>query len=382
MQRPAVAALLFAFVASPLASFALPSLSAADPPRVSFDVTELVECHEVTPPEFAAVHPDERLVDAVIRVSSIFGGGNPDDLVEFQYQLESVEQTALIVDYDPKTELASDIAGNITIERKEEGTKGIGLSLSGSHEALAKINGSADFTKKTLESVRYEQLPKLQPVSSSGTLQRGYGVYFKLKATDRTWLEGEKLFRLTLRVPVSWRADYLRITGQAIGVKRGLVRQLDERVVCGRVDSLVTMHLVGDVEARRAADWMIDRRRQLVSAASQQHSDIDRRRYPTVFHKVGAAFDVVDPAIASDWLPRLLNTPAGQFHSALPNRLPVDVRVAALDYLEAKNDLHQLALARHVVAKPVAPAESAEDKFTSAASVSANAETASVAVSQ
>ncbi|HPM83158.1 MAG TPA: hypothetical protein PLF81_20795, partial [Candidatus Anammoximicrobium sp.] len=91
--------------------------------EVSFDVMPTVGCRDVTTAEFAEANPDERLIEAHVEVSSLIRQGNEGDLLQYFYRFDSPRRTMRIVDYTPKTTLASDVAGNVTIEKKKETTK-------------------------------------------------------------------------------------------------------------------------------------------------------------------------------------------------------------------------------------------------------------------
>ena len=105
--------------------------SFAGPPAVQFDVRSVVECRDVTTAEFAATNPDERLVEARFQVSTLIQHGNADDLIQYLYRIESRQGTAQVVDYQPKTTLATDIIGNLGIENKREDAKSLGVTVSG-----------------------------------------------------------------------------------------------------------------------------------------------------------------------------------------------------------------------------------------------------------
>jgi hypothetical protein len=289
------------------------------------------------------MHPGHRLVEAIIPVSSLIRNGQAPDLREFFYSLHSPHHTLRVVDFDPKTTMTSDVEGPISIEKREEKIRGFGLTLSGQYEQMAKASGSSDLSNKSSEARKFEMLPEKQLLLASGTLARGHGVYFKFKPARNSSLEGEKRLRVVFQVPLEWRADYLRVDCEALGTKRGLVRPFDEPVVRGKQSFLVAVYLAGDETAHHAARQFASAQRSLKQTTASNQSAIARRNYPTLFHRVGAAFDLVEPQIGPDWLSDILLGHPDSAHGTLPHRLPVDVRVAALNYADAKRHLMQMA---------------------------------------
>ncbi len=80
--------------------------------------------------------------------------------------------------------------------------------------------------------------------------------------------------------------------------------------------------------------------RRLADTNSQA---IQHRSLPTVFHKVGAALDMVQPKIPANYLQDILFNLNVQYFNAATAKLPVDVRVAALDYWDERSKLMSMA---------------------------------------
>ena len=315
----------------------------AAPPRVTFDVAPVVACQDVTTEEFLASNPDEKLIEAAIQVSSLIRSGNEGDLLQYFYRLDSSRQSIRIVDYSPKTTLASDVAGNVSIEKKKEQTKGIGLTLSGPRDLPVNIAGSGDIGAKSTDAVRYELVPPMTAVAASGTLDRGCGVYFKLKPSRSTSLEGAKEFVVVLRVPIDWRGDFLYLSCTARGVKRGVIPSLREDVVCGRRTFIVALHTEGDAAAKAAAERMVRAEWVLLRTISANRQAIQRRTYPTLAHKVGVLLDVIEPKLPDDWARYVIfGGPEDQIEQ-ITQRLPSDVRQAVSQYTVARHKFSSLS---------------------------------------
>ena len=193
----------------------------------------LVACRDVTTEEFAAANPDECLLQAKLEISSLVTRGDGENPLEHFYQITFPHRRLQVADYQPRTVAGSDYAGNIGVERHEESTRSAGLAASGGWEYFANVTGSGEVGSKRGTNVRFELVPPQEVVAASGTMQRGCGVYFKLKRMRQSLLEGSKEFVITFRAPRSWRGDYLHVHCRATGIQRSVVRQFEEEVSCG-----------------------------------------------------------------------------------------------------------------------------------------------------
>ena len=92
----------------------------------------------------------------------------------------------------------------------------------------------------------------------------------------------------------------------------------------------------GDAEAAEHARLTALQEQSLRSLAVKKHKQIEERTFPTLFHKVAAAIDVVEPRIPENYLSLILFGAEEEFFNDRTNRLPVDIRVAALDYWDQR----------------------------------------------
>ena len=253
------------------------NLTPAASPQVAFDVASLVECRDVTTPEFAKLHRNERLIEARLQISALVSGGSTDKLTELFYRIDSPERSMQVVDYLPRTTLASDYAGNVGIEEKVEQSTALGLNAAGAYGPLTASNATLSASDKNANCRRYELLPPLETVAASGTLERGNGVYFKLRPTARNSVEGAKEIIVILRTPSTWRADYVTVRCQALGQPSHVPFSSRETQICGQGSFVVALYLASDEDARVAAPRVHPRR---VGAASSRGSRAGRSRAP------------------------------------------------------------------------------------------------------
>jgi hypothetical protein len=265
----------------------LPAISAADTPRVHFDMPFTVACRDVTPLEIAAANPGQKLVEARFEISTLFLAGQERDLDQLFIRIDSPGRTVTVVDYLPKTLHESRHATPIGITKTREKNASIGINVSGKYEVLSTLTANAGLGQKTTSSVKYELLPPLETVAASGTLLRGSGVFFRLKGSERRLLEGATQFALVLRVPRDWRLDQMRVHCEATATERGLVSSLDKQVRAGQREFLVALHLDGDESARLMAE-------QLARQPSSPPKPADSRTSKRPSHQ------------STSWLPKLL----------------------------------------------------------------------------
>ncbi|MBI1904149.1 MAG: hypothetical protein HYS13_23895 [Planctomycetia bacterium] len=321
---------------------------AHEPLRVEFDVAPVVACRDVTTPEFAAANPGEKLVEGAINISSLLHEGSEDDLVQFLYRIEALQDPAdgrepalRIVDHLPRTELATPLAGPISVDRRDESTRsaGAGIGLAVPSETILKTDASVHASRKTDVTVRYELLPPKELLAASGTLRRERGVYFKLRPSRQTSLEGARQFVVVLRVPAGWRGDCVRVHCEAAGVKRGVVRWADRQAVCGSADFTVGLHAESDPQARDAVARAA-RADETLRESVARHRDclrtrLDRPSIPVYGYVLGWLSPLTDEALVRGVIQR---SAAGQGDE----KWPADVRAAEEEWAASRAAMEAL----------------------------------------
>lgn len=316
----------------------IPAARATTQPEVQFDVNNTLGCRDVTPASFRELNPEEKLVEAKFQVSAFLNRGSEDDLLQFVYDVVSTRRTMRIIDYWPKTTLATDLAGNIAIEDKQEQDQHVGLSLATPTNASLKFGTTGDLGTKEQHSLKYEMLPHMLPVSASGTRDRGYGVYFKLKPSRRSSLEGAKEFTLVFRVAKLWRGDFVQLSCHALGTRRSVMPPLSETLPCGEHRFTLALYVEGDAEAKALAQRLVQAEAQLLRTVSANRQAIEKRLYPTLAHKLG----VLEPRLPTNWAEQVLADPRAAAVAGDVSRLPPAVQQAVSAYALARRELNQL----------------------------------------
>jgi hypothetical protein len=253
---------LLSLVALLASSTAMPRhVDAAPPPVVKFSASHTVLCRDVTRAEFAAAHPTEKLIEAQFRVTALLWQGQEQEIEELLIIVASPERRLQVVDYWPKTESVSDIAGPIERSETHDSTRsseaGIRGTISAAQAGISgQITPSLGAGRSNHETIKetYKKLPPKQLLLASGTLDGDSSVFFKLKPSTQGSLEGARVVSCVFTVPTDWRGDWVLVTCLAKGQNhRQLVTRIEE---CGRGTFHVGLYLEGDAVAKSLADQL------------------------------------------------------------------------------------------------------------------------------
>lgn len=315
----------------------------AGPPSVRFDAPFTAVACDVTPPEFAAANPEERLVEVVVPVSSLIQHGREEDLIQYLIQFDSPQQSCRVVDYLPRTTLSTDVVGEVGIDRREEHSQSVGINLSGQFQQTVQGTANGNLSNSDSSSVHYSLLPPLELLAASGTTHRGCGVFFKLRPSPRTSLEGSKEFVLVLRVPRNWRGDYLRLRCDAVGYDRGVTRHFDQHSQFGLAELTVALYAEGDELARACAEHLATADRQLRVVAHENSGAIREARYPSFLHHWASEIELYEPGLPDNWFQQVISTSPTDDHQRFASKLPDAVDRAIADYATAKQAVYAMS---------------------------------------
>jgi hypothetical protein len=231
---------------------------------VDFDVPFTIGCRSLSLKEHARDGAFD-LIEVVIPISARLRAGSERDLKQCVYTLiDPAEPEMLVVtDWLPRTELKSDYAKPIQFSSERLGK--IGISLA----AHYVIGATGDASGQLKSGVVYEMLPPQETVLASGTVQYGHGVFFKLKPSTQTTLEGKKSFSAIFAVPRRWRGGCLKLDCEAIGLDRGIVSNLDREVPSGLASFYLALYLAGDDQAEGLAQRLGVREQELLDSMAQ-----------------------------------------------------------------------------------------------------------------
>ncbi|HEY4312334.1 MAG TPA: hypothetical protein VGN12_22995 [Pirellulales bacterium] len=230
----------------------------AAPPRVAIDVGTIVECADVTPPAYASDRSQERIVEARIRFSVLLQAGREADLEQLQVTVVSPERRMRVVDFQPRTALASELAGDVEICNSNDTTQSLNASLGG---VISGDHGPAHVQASPAAGVGVTQIrgsketfhrlsPKIA-VLASGTTNAEHGVFFKFRHSSQVALEGSREVTVRFLVPHEWRGDWVRLDAEMLGRHRNYLGEKIEP--CGQTQVYLGLYDAGNAVAHQAA---------------------------------------------------------------------------------------------------------------------------------
>lgn len=244
--------------------FPLSSPAAANQPKVEFDLGYVVEAHDVTPQAFALLHPDEKVVEANLRVSVRMDQGDEKDVEQLQFEITSPGGRLRVIDFLPRTQVQPEAADSIEVVKTSETIRSLGATvgttvtvgggtghINGAVVTSALPAGNANATHRNELKETTKKIPPGKAVIASGTLDNEHGLFFKLRRTPSGTFEGIKPFSFRFVVPSDWRGDWLVLSCEARGtVKRYFFKSTE---VIGTRKAFLALHLAGDVVSERVA---------------------------------------------------------------------------------------------------------------------------------
>jgi len=257
--RP-LATLTLALVLAP-AALSTGRAPAAEP-LLSFDFGRTVECRDVTSPEFSEARPDQRLVQCTLRLSVSLEAGDINDVQAIRVEITDVDRRLRVFDFAPSTRLESALVGDIEWSRTTETSQSFTASLGGELPAciggvvahVAPTLGAAKGGKEIVTEKQRRVAPQ-QAVVASGTIDHEHGVFFTLRPSPTSSLEGVHELSVQFIVPAAWRGDAVRISCRATGQQKLL--WMKQQKVWAEKSTAVALYQSGDNAARRAAERQV-----------------------------------------------------------------------------------------------------------------------------
>ncbi len=314
------------------------ALAIASFAAVQFDVQPLAPAVNLATESVPRQMPASRLVQIRFDVSTIvppeFHGVFEEAMIKIVTRKPSVQ----VADYWPRTEMYSSITTPLSVAEDYERIRQASIQGAGGYPGIGTANGHAYFHDELKRDVHYQQQPPMQLLTAAGTIDRRSGVYFKLRSTPQAALEGSRTYMLTLEVPATWRGDVLEFHAVAYGRKNAESNQSRKQI--GEERFLIAVYNDGDLEAADYAMTFVQQQSKLRNVANQFASTIEKRAYPTPVHKLGQVLDIYEPSVPNDYLNQWI---FGSVTDQPNRRLPVDLRVAMLDFIDSRTVIEMLA---------------------------------------
>lgn len=316
-----------------------PLLGAQEPVAVRFDFPPAIAAQPLEPAA-EGIATGREMAPLQWRVplefSTLVTSPAAPPLDQILLEIELQDPTSRIVDYAPRTSLSSPITGEILIEQSDQTTSRLRGSLQSLHPVGVHGQLHGEVEGRQWEVKKFAVAPPLELVSSSGTTGRHQGVFFKLRGTQAQVLEGDKRVEIVVQTPSTWRQGLLRVRARGQRVVRPLPGLPAETRTLADQSFLVAIYHPDDRAALAAVESLTSSLHRLHQTVSRLDREIRRRAAPTVFHEVATKLELSDPKIPPAWLDQVLFHDVDVAHDRQLRHLPVDVRVAILDYQEAK----------------------------------------------
>lgn len=294
-----------------------------------------------------------RLVSIRIRMSAQVPVRNHERIDELLFQVRSASGLTRVLDHWPKTQASSHVQGSIDVSSTNYEQQHFSLrALAGSPGTAAATGSLQRDAIETLER-SYAEKPKLVTYLSSGTLSRGSGVFWQLRPSPEQSIEGDRDYWLLCEVSQDWKGDLFEVTAQASlnsAASSSSSSQMGEPGPSSRSAGnrryMVAVYLAGDGQAYQHAVRFVEYEQRLFQVAGRHREQIRKTQTPTPLHRLAQSLDLSEPSIPTYWLDYVLYEPNLTYIDDKTAQLPVDVRVAVLDYIDNKQALIRLAAVR------------------------------------
>ena len=300
------------------------------------------------------------MVEVSLRLSSLVCGSELPQIDRWIVRCIPRSPSWQVVDYSPRTETATDFAGPIQIKRTDEDSTAFSLTADAAPAGLggvfADATGHMGFEQKEKQgtAAQFERHAPLHAVTASGTIERGRGVYYKLRWTSTQILEGEKEFKIQFAVPEGMRSGLMDVSVVAVGnppVRKSVAGAFAQIPILGDDSRMreighgrftVALHAEGDPVAWKAAQSMVDMESSLREQARGFRAQSPANSLSTFIRHVAEKLDIDSVDVHGDWIDRLVFDHADPYTDPIISKLPTQLRVAALDYCDARRKVERL----------------------------------------
>ena len=245
------------------------SRAQAEQPSLAFDFGSTAECRDVTPDpvseEAGDLYAGQKLVELKLRVSVHLLAGKISDVEEVRIEIGDCDSRIRVESFSPNTRLESHLSDDVTWTKTTESGKTLAASLGGEAPVplgdvvahiLPSVTGGLS-GREVVTETQVRRAPQIAVVAS-GTIGQEHGVFFKLRASPQTTLEGSHELTIRFIVPENWRGDALHVCCHATGQEKFL--WIKQQASWARTCAPLAIYLAGDLEARIAAQRFVDQK--------------------------------------------------------------------------------------------------------------------------
>lgn len=238
-----------------------PAVAEAADPVLSFDFGRTLACRDVTPAELGEQYPSERIVEAMVRLSVYLVSGDVSQVEAIRVEISDQDARLRVHDFSPRTRLESEFAGDIEWTKTTESSHSLGASLGGQLPCVGSLNAqvtpsiNGGVGGKEIVTESQKRIAPKQVVVASGTMNEEHGVFFVLRPSPVSSLEGVHELTVQFVVPAEWRGDAVRVSVQASGEQKTL--WIKQQKIWAQKSAGVALFMNGDIPARRAAQRLV-----------------------------------------------------------------------------------------------------------------------------
>lgn len=227
-------------------------------PAVEFDFAPLAAYREV---EAESVDNgfQTKLVEVVLPISVRFRGVRVEDVHEIDVEIDASEAGLSVYSFSPTTQLHSDVVQAIHTTTTSQSARSFDATLGGElpvpvGDLVAHVTPSisAGVGSGEVNTEKLSRLPPKEAIVVSGTSSQGQGVFFKLKRSSQTSLEGVHELSVSFVVPEDWRGGEVRVACTARGQRK--VLWIDQPTTFNHASTRVQLYRAGDAEMRESAE--------------------------------------------------------------------------------------------------------------------------------
>lgn len=227
-------------------------------PAMAFDFPRsiVVESHPLTD------DPEHQIVSCAIPISVRLLAGDISEVQEIRIEIGDCDRRLQVHGFSPTTRLESVLSGDVEWSKTTETTKQFSAALGGEApvffgDAVARITPTANggVANREVITERQQRLAPKHVAVVAGTTREGSGVFFTLRPTPQTSLEGMHRVTVEFVTPHNWRGDALHVSVSAAGEEKFL--WMSQPKVWAAKKSSVAIYVAGDPEARQAASTFV-----------------------------------------------------------------------------------------------------------------------------
>lgn len=258
-----------------------------------------------------------------------------------------------VLDYSPRTQTAALEDQPVLVRTTDERNDAAGVSIDGVYSSIATVHGGLDRTDKTSRMIESKRLPTMVASISSGTIDRGAGVLFKLDATPQLVVEGERLFEMRTAVGHQWRGGLIDVeidlhTTETDGRNGGTF--WDKTFESNRNDAenisdvihhhfVVAVYRQGDLAAANDAHRLADSELNLRLASQRVQKKRTRSWRDRLINPLDLGRQDNSADLSRHWVSGVIAGRSDPYRDQRIRSLPMTCRTAAIDYADCRDRL-------------------------------------------